>query len=146
MRFIETMPVDRAGLNGVRSYYQASEILERVRGYLGADLIPIKASAGAGPARNYRIGSSGANVGVISALSRHFCDGCNRVRLTARGELVFCLGQTDRADLRAPMRSGADDTHLAHLLRQAIDRKPRSHDFNEGPERVLSHDMSALGG
>ncbi len=146
LRFIETMPVGSAGLDGVRHHYPAADILDRVRRHLGADLIPVKPSAGAGPARNFRIGGSEATVGVINALSRHFCDGCNRVRLTARGELVLCLGQTDRADLRTPLRDGSGDAELQRLIREAIDRKPMRHDFNETPERVTTHNMSALGG
>jgi cyclic pyranopterin phosphate synthase len=146
LRFIETMPIGSAGLDGVKHYYPASDILQRVREHLGAELIPEKAAKGAGPAHNYRVGASQATVGVISAMSRHFCESCNRVRLTARGELVLCLGQSDRADLRIPLRDGANDAELKQHILEAIARKPKSHDFNDDPERVVSRNMSALGG
>lgn len=146
LRFIETMPIGDAGLEGVRHYYPAASILERVRRYLGAQLISVAPDKGAGPARYYRINDSQATVGVISAMSRHFCDGCNRVRLTARGELVLCLGQEDRMDLRAPLRAGASDEELTRLIEKAIERKPQSHDFNNDPKRVSTRIMSSLGG
>ena len=146
LRFIETMPIGNAGLEGTRHYYPAASILKHVRQHMGADLIPVAADKGAGPARYYRINDSRATVGVISAMSRHFCEGCNRIRLTARGELVLCLGQEDRADLREQLRSGASDGELTGLIMQAIERKPRSHDFNEDPKRMSTRVMSSLGG
>ncbi len=146
LRFIETMPIGSAGLDGVRHYYAAAAILERVKRHVGAELIPVTTDKGAGPARYYRIGGSRATVGVISAMSRHFCDGCNRVRLTARGELVLCLGQEDRANLRGPLRDGASDQEIKQHILKAIERKPRSHDFNNDPQKVASRTMSSLGG
>jgi cyclic pyranopterin phosphate synthase len=146
LRFIETMPIGRAGLDGIEHYYPAATILERVKAHVGAELIPAATDKGAGPARYYRISGSPATVGVISAMSRHFCDGCNRVQLTARGELVLCLGQEDRASLREPLRDGADDQELKEQILAAIARKPKSHDFNEDPLRVATRTMSSLGG
>jgi len=146
LRFIETMPIGRAGLDGIEHYYPASTILERVKSHMGAELIPATTDKGAGPARYYRISGSRATVGVISAMSRHFCDGCNRVRLTARGELVLCLGQEDRASLREPLRDGADDQELKQHILAAIARKPKNHDFNEDPLKVATRTMSSLGG
>ncbi|HIE55084.1 MAG TPA: GTP 3',8-cyclase MoaA, partial [Chromatiaceae bacterium] len=81
-----------------------------------------------------------------SALSRHFCDDCNRVRLTAKGDLVLCLGQQDRVSLRDGLRAGLNDEAMKDLIRDAIARKPRSHDFNEDRSRVSLRHMSSLGG
>lgn len=146
LRFIETMPVGEAGAAGMAHYLPAEAILARVRTHAGAELIPVTGAPGAGPARCYRIGAGPATVGIISAISRHFCAGCNRVRLTARGELVLCLGQEDRVDLARPMRAGAGDEELKQLIVRAIARKPERHRFREdhGGGRVQT--MFAVGG
>ncbi len=146
LRFIETMPVGKAGSGTMDQYYPADLILKRVHDWAGADLVPVKGRKGAGPARCYRVGSGLTTIGVISAISRHFCDGCNRVRLTAKGELVLCLGQEETVSLREPLRAGGTDEELQGLIRTAIDRKPMAHDFitsgNSGP----ATEMSSLGG
>lgn len=146
LRFIETMPVGRAGREGVRYHLPAEAILQRLRAYCGEQLIPVSETRGAGPARYYQIGNSPVRIGVISALSQHFCDTCNRVRLTARGDLVLCLGQEDRLSLRDPLRNGLDDAQIKQLILEAIARKPKAHDFTRDPGRVALRQMSALGG
>ena len=146
LRYIETMPIGEAGIQGADHYYPADKILARLKQHLGAELIPAKGGKGAGPARYYQVHAGPVRVGVISAMSRHFCDDCNRVRLTARGDLVLCLGQEDRAALRDPMREGATDDEIKQLILEAIARKPRSHEFSrEGTQVPLRH-MSSLGG
>ena len=146
LRYIETMPVGEAGIEGANHYFPAHRILGRLKRQLGTELIPAKGGKGAGPARYYQVGTGPVRVGVISALSRHFCDDCNRVRLTARGDLVLCLGQEDRASLRDPMREGATDDEMKLLILRAIARKPRSHEFNDDASRVSLRHMSSLGG
>ncbi len=146
LRYIETMPVGEAGIDGTGRFMPAVEILERLRRHAGAELVPVPDRRGAGPARYYQVGDGPARVGVISALSRHFCDDCNRVRLTARGDLVLCLGQEDRVNLRDSLRGGLDDDGMKELIRAAIARKPRSHDFTRDRQRVALRHMSSLGG
>lgn len=146
LRFIETMPVGEAGIQGMEHYYPADAILARVRKKAGAELIPIKGASGAGPARCYRIGAGPATVGIISAISRHFCEGCNRVRLTAKGELVLCLGQDHRVSLAAALRAGASDIGLKDLIADAIAQKPERHDFAGQGACHPIHKMSVLGG
>ena len=82
-----------------------------------------------GPARYVRIAETGRLLGFITPLTHNFCESCNRVRLTCTGTLYMCLGQEDSADLRAPLRSGADQAGLAAAIREAISRKPKGHDF-----------------
>ena len=146
LRYIETMPVGEAGIDGTGHFMPAVEILDRLKRHAGAELVPVKGGKGAGPARYYQVGEGPARVGVISALSRHFCDDCNRVRLTAKGDLVLCLGQEDRVSLRDGLRAGLDDEAMKEQIRAAIARKPRSHDFNEDRSRVALRHMSSLGG
>jgi len=84
-------------------------------------------------------------VGFITPLSNHFCDDCNRVRLTCTGTLYMCLGQDDAADLRAPLRASADDAALEQAIHAAIARKPLGHNFDITRPAVARH-MSLTGG
>lgn len=145
LRFIEAMPVGAAGGEGVNRYYPAEKILERVRRQFGSSLTVVGVTAGAGPARYYQVGDGPLRVGVITAMSRHFCETCNRVRLTAKGDLVFCLGKDDYVPLRDGLRGGWNDAELKQVIRDSIARKPLQHDFlrdGGGPR----HGMSSLGG
>lgn len=146
LRFIETMPIGSAGMEGTNYYMPADEILSRLQTNLGQQLIPAKGMKGAGPARYYQIGAGPSRVGVISAMSRHFCEGCNRVRLTAKGDLVLCLGQENRVSLRESLRQGLNDNEMKTVIRDAIATKPYSHEFNNSEQRVPLRHMSSLGG
>ena len=83
-----------------------------------------------GPARYVRVSETGQKIGFITPLTHNFCESCNRVRVTCTGELYMCLGQEDRADLRAPLRASPDDALLTQAIRDAIARKPKGHDFD----------------
>ncbi|PKM43949.1 MAG: GTP 3',8-cyclase MoaA [Gammaproteobacteria bacterium HGW-Gammaproteobacteria-1] len=144
LRYIETMPVGGQGEWSMRHHLPAEQIMVRLKEHYGTDLLPQHEGAG-GPARMYRIGAHGPRIGVISAVSRHFCASCNRVRLTAAGDLVLCLGNENSVSLREPMRAGMDDEALCDLIRAAILRKPERHDFN-APQVAPLRPMYALGG
>jgi len=146
LRFIETMPVGTAGTGNMVHYYPAARILERVRAHLGPQLIPVQGVRGPGPARYYQAGNSPVKVGVISAVSRHFCESCNRVRLTARGDLVLCLGHSDRASLREALQNGASDAEIKQAILAAIARKPERHVFNSDKDQPVQEQMVSLGG
>ena len=146
LRYIETMPVGPQAADGMAHHYPADAILARVRKKAGAELIPVKGAPGAGPARCYRIGAGPAIVGIISAISRHFCEGCNRVRLTAKGELVLCLGRDHSVSLAAPLLAGASDADLKDIIVGAIGRKPERHRFDAQSAWRPIRRMSALGG
>lgn len=91
-------------------------------------------------------GDGPVTVGIISAISRHFCEGCNRVRLTAKGEVVLCLGQDQRVSLAAALRAGASDADLKNIIVDAIGRKPERHRFAGRGACHPVHKMSVLGG
>ncbi|CAK0761051.1 GTP 3',8-cyclase [Gammaproteobacteria bacterium] len=147
LRFIETMPIGEEGLEVVNRLVPADEILERIRHHFGSELHPVnKSTSGVGPARYFSLSGNGVDFGLISALSQHFCDTCNRVRLTARGALVLCLGQNDWVDLKTPLRSGWNDQELKGLLLKAIQDKPMRHHFGEVTTHHPGHYMVALGG
>jgi cyclic pyranopterin phosphate synthase len=102
-----------------------------------------------GPARYFDVAETGQRLGFITPLTHNFCESCNRVRLTCTGTLFMCLGQEDASDLRAVMRGGADEAELELAIREAINRKPRGHDFiidRRRPAASVGRTMSLTGG
>ncbi len=102
-----------------------------------------------GPARYALVEETGQRIGFITPMTHNFCETCNRVRLSCTGTLFMCLGQDDAADLRRPLREGADQPALMAAIRQAIRRKPQGHDFVIGRQqdtRGVARHMSATGG
>jgi cyclic pyranopterin phosphate synthase len=100
-----------------------------------------------GPARYWRVGTSGTRLGLISPLTANFCDGCNRVRLTTEGRLYSCLGHDDQVDLKAALRTGGVDG-LDAAIDEAIAIKPARHDFRiaAGAAPAVARHMSVTGG
>ena len=146
LRFIETMPIGPAGITMMDRHYPAQKILERVRKHLGSDLIPSSNRSHDGPSRNFKIAGTSAKIGVISAVSQHFCETCNSVRITAKGILALCLGQEDTVDLRTPLRAGISDQDLEALIIKAVLKKPEKHDFKENVHNIEFRQMVQLGG
>lgn len=102
-----------------------------------------------GPARYFDIAETGGRLGLITPLSGNFCEGCNRVRVTATGQLYPCLGGGERVDLRAALRSADPDRALAKALDQAMQIKPLRHHFRidaPGQAPHLPRHMSLTGG
>lgn len=143
LRFIESMPMGVGGAAAGRHFYPAETLLARVRAYCGADLIPVKGGRGAGPARYYQMGAGPARVGIISAVSQHFCAGCNRVRLTSTGDLILCMGREGAVQLGRLLREGANDRELREAILAGIARKPERHDLTTTNS---PHPMFMLGG
>src|SRR5690606_8820857 len=102
-----------------------------------------------GPARYYVVRETGRRLGFITPLTHNFCESCNRVRLTCTGTLYMCLGQNDAADLRAPLRQSEGDAALEAAILEAIQRKPKGHDFVIDRRRAapaVPRHMSVTGG
>lgn len=147
LRFIETMPVGVDGRGAMGQYVPTERIMEIIKGEFGGELEPGGKMKGNGPARYFRVRGLNQNIGVISAMSQHFCDDCNRVRLTSKGSLVLCLGRDNEVDLMTAMRAGVADEEMKAFIHQAILKKPRQHAFtSEADEDNVAHKMSALGG
>ncbi len=146
VRFIETMPIGPAGVSLMDQHYPASKILQRIKQHVGRDLIPSTGKTHDGPSKNFKIAGTDTRIGVISAVSQHFCESCNRVRLTAKGILALCLGQEDSVNLRTPLREGITDDALEQLIKQAILKKPERHFFNENVHNIEFRQMVELGG
>lgn len=142
VRFIELMPLGCA--RGLRSVPQA-EILQMLTDAFGA-LAADNRPHGHGPAQYFRPAGFCGSVGFISAVTHAFCDSCNRVRLTADGQLKLCLNHTAGLDLRAMLRGGADNAEMEAAICGAIAGKPRRHGFFERiGDRELRR-MNELGG
>jgi cyclic pyranopterin phosphate synthase len=142
LRFIETMPVGDGGRHASEHYLPLSEIEERLQ---QRHRLSPAALRGSGPARYFQIDDGELVVGFITPQSQHFCETCNRVRLSVTGDLHLCLGQEDRLELRPLLRSGASDESMQQAIREAIAKKPERHHFTEAPTAIL-RPMSALGG
>ena len=143
--YIEEMPLgiidehDRA-----YAYYSSDNILTDLRS--SYELIPTTESTG-GPSRYYRMPDSKTRVGFISPHSHNFCSQCNRVRLTAEGRLLLCLGQEHSVDLRHLVRSNpADNKPLRQAIIDAMGIKPEGHDFDLTSQPVIFRHMNATGG
>jgi len=145
-RFIEHMPMSDGELYTPARHLGAAEIRERISLALGAPVAPDPADAARprGPARYFSV--AGKSFGIISAMSEHFCSTCNRVRLTATGDLHACLAFDDAVGLRDPLRRGASDEDLAAAIQLAADGKREGHQFQLGGGGAPRKHMVAIGG
>ena len=137
VRFIEIMPV---GNQSGGMLVSAAEILARLPG-----LQPDHDLVGYGPARIFRLPGAKGTIAVISPVSDHFCEGCNRLRLTADGKLRPCLLDDGEVDLLPALRSGATPAGLAALIEQAVANKPRQHQLAQG-HAPQQRTMTQIGG
>ena len=143
--YIEEMPLGALGdRDRVEAYYPSDQIRADLERHF--TLLPTAEITG-GPSRYYRIPGHAARIGFISPHSHNFCGSCNRVRVTAEGRLLLCLGQEHSVDLRQVLRAHPGDRQR---LRQAIVRamaiKPQGHDFNSPAQSVILRHMNLTGG
>ncbi len=143
VRFIELMPLGEQATQARRQYVSSDETRAHIETALGA-LEPAEVET-YGPARNWRLPGAQGTIGFISALSEHFCQSCNRLRLTSDGKLVPCLFSDREYDLRGPLRAGADDEALRALWEHVIASKPDGHHL-ESVLTTTEHRMSQMGG
>jgi cyclic pyranopterin phosphate synthase len=143
--FIEEMPLGETGDHDrVSLYYPSHQVLKDLQPHY--ELIATTETTG-GPARYYRINDSNTRIGFISPHSHNFCDHCNRVRLTAEGRLLLCLGQENAVDLRRVVRANPlDDQPLRQAIIDAMALKPKGHEFNLTAKPILFRHMNVTGG
>lgn len=146
IRFIETMPIGTAGIGALDQHYSEEKILKRAQAHLPYQLTAKDAQKGDGPAKNFFIDGTHSSFGTISAVSNHFCQTCNRLRLTAKGRLILCLGHENSVSLRDMLRSGMDDDEIKQNIIQAITKKPQQHYFNSVVDNVSGRQMVEIGG
>lgn len=140
LRFIEYMPFEDRWHDSVSCRELRERLSERYT------LIPDRASAGAGPARYWRVAENGLQVGFIAPLSEHFCATCNRLRLMADGHLRTCLAHEDTPSLRDLLRGGADEEALERAIRAMVYGKPSGHDCQIEGGTLFEGVMTGIGG
>lgn len=145
--FIEEMPLGRIDDHARAAEFISSESLREILASRFS-LTPTTDSSG-GPARYWYAQGYGSRIGFISPHSENFCGGCNRLRVTATGRLLLCLGQENSADLREPLRAmpgEIGDELLRATLLSAMAHKPRQHDFTLADEPQILRFMNTTGG
>jgi cyclic pyranopterin phosphate synthase len=146
LSLIETMPMGDVGNYHVNNYQPLSDVrsdLER-----RWTLTPTTFNTG-GPSRYVDVTETGGKLGFITPLTHNFCDNCNRVRVTCTGQIYMCLGQNDRIDLRTPVRSSKFNLLLNSAIDQAMQQKPKGHDFEISERQTgpsVERHMSVTGG
>ncbi len=142
LRFIETMPIGSTGVKASDHYINLQHVKQTLAERF--DLIP-GVMPGGGPARYMQVKNTDLRIGFITPISQHFCETCNRVRLSVDGTLYMCLGQEDKLALRPLLRDGISDEELRQTIVRAIALKPEKHEFNDQPGQVVRF-MSMTGG
>jgi cyclic pyranopterin phosphate synthase len=140
VRFIERMPFGEMGCLQAPEPFSALKVKEIIRREVG-ELSPIQRNRLDGPATMFQLDGALGRIGIIDAVTGHFCGTCNRIRLTARGTLRPCLLGSAEIDTKSAIREGASDEALAEILRRAVLAKPMGRSvclpqMNEGMNRI----------
>ena len=144
LRFIELMPVTTTDVLSDANFLPVAEARRRLEWEFGP-LIPEPDFKTNGPALYYRFADSEQRVGFIGAMTNlHFCESCNKLRLTCEGKLRPCLGSHLEFDIKTPMRKGASDEQLRQFFGEVVERKPEQHDFRDNYQP--GRRMVAIGG
>ena len=144
LRFIELMPVSTTEVLTESNFMSVTEAKRLIESAYGS-LIPETEFRTNGPASYYQVPGSSQRIGFIGAMTNmHFCESCNKLRLTCDGKLRPCLGSYLEFDIMEPLRTGASDEQLKQFFLNVVERKPQEHDFrnNYHPNRK----MIAIGG
>ena len=147
LRFIEHMPLSSGELYQPARELSAAAIREALAARFGALEPSPRARTNSGPARYWCVaGDPTREGGIISAMTEHFCDACNRVRITADGQLHACLGHDDAVSLRDVVRGGGDDDAIRAAIAFSIAGKRAGHEFQRTGEGAPTKHMIAMGG
>ncbi len=144
MRFIEFMPVGKLSPWEQARYMATTEIKKRLS-KLG-ELMPVQQNIKDGPARIYKLKGGQGTIGFISPISSHFCDRCNRLRLTSEGKLRSCLLHDYEVDLKGVLRGGGSDDDVKKALVQTVLNKRKGHELNKSQHKNCHGRMSRIGG
>jgi cyclic pyranopterin phosphate synthase len=139
------MPVGGNNNWSSEKFVSVDEILHIIQS-LGALKPILKRNNLDGPAQRYILEGGKGEIGLIGALSNHFCDICNRLRLTADGHLRSCLFSDNEVDLKKVLREKGEDDHILALLEHVIDEKPKNHGLLKQTRRKCIRQMSSIGG
>jgi cyclic pyranopterin phosphate synthase len=144
VRFIEWMPLDFGHSWSREKLVPAAEILRQIDAQFPVE--PARQADPSAPATLYRYRDGQGSVGVIASVTRPFCGHCDRIRLTADGQIRTCLFALKEYDFRAALRNGASDPEIAELLKAAVWRKEPGHLINSPYFKQPERGMSAIGG
>ncbi len=144
IRFIEYMPFGAIDRSTFQKYFISSkEILEQIQ--KSFELIPISGEEGV--AKQFKIKGARGRIGLISPMTAHFCENCNRMRLTSNGFLRPCLFSRNMVDIKTPLRNGASYSELLELVREAVELKPEINPLlNSSNETSVPCNMNLIGG
>ena len=143
IRFIEYMPMGADHMD-IDRHLLAPEIKKNIE-QLG-ELFPVHRGTNDGPAERYTFESGQGEIGFIRPISRHFCQTCNRLRLTASGQLRPCLMSDTQEDLKSILRKGCSDRELAEVFLEAVRLKPLEHLLEADHNAGNAVQMCAIGG
>ena len=151
VRFIEFMPIGKGSVWNKKNYISAGSIHEHLAEHYSLLVEPGRGKSG--PARVFTISDTEGQqgrIGFISPISHHFCDNCNRLRLTSEGKLRACLLHDGDTDLKSILRLGGDDAEIEMAIRDTILFKPKGHSIENGSEGedqpACRANMSRIGG
>jgi cyclic pyranopterin phosphate synthase len=143
VRFIEFMPLDAEERWGADDVLTGAEIRALIEERWPLEELPAKPSS---TARRFRFADGAGEIGFVNPVSDPFCSSCDRIRLTADGQLRTCLFSRREWDLKTPLRDGASDDELAGLIRWAVRHKELKHRINDEGFVRASRSMSQIGG
>jgi GTP 3',8-cyclase len=144
LRLVELMPITKTEVLTEKNFMGVGEAMQLLR--QKDELIPQPNwRLGFGPAKYYKLKNTGARIGFIGAMTNlHFCDNCNKMRLTADGKVRPCLGDHGEIDIREALRRAVNDSEIKTLLETALRRKPLEHSFHGSYQPCRP--MTAIGG
>jgi GTP 3',8-cyclase len=145
VRFIEFMPVGHDIFWNPDRFISCDKIRNQVEDAFGK-LSPLHKSHSAGTASEYMLDNAPGSLGFIGALSHHFCESCNRLRLTAEGRLRLCLFSDEEVDVKKALQQGLNPDELALFFRQAVLKKPKGLNFLDKEALSCTRSMSSIGG
>ncbi|MDF7676574.1 GTP 3',8-cyclase MoaA [Neisseriaceae bacterium ESL0693] len=133
LRLIEAMPLGESGQQA--DYFNLQALIETLQPKYHLQLS--QKVYGGGPAKYWESPGGDFTLGLITPRSQHFCETCNRIRMSVDGTLYLCLGQDQSLALRPLLQAGCSDEALENAIHQAINLKPQRHEFNENPQKII---------
>ena len=146
LRFIEFMPLDADDIWGRNMFIPGKEIIDKIDAIYPLRPVEMIGDAKHDPAKRYQFEDGKGDVGFISSVTEPFCEQCNRVRLTADGQLRTCLFSITETDLLTSLRAGAPDETIGNLIIEAVRQKEAGHQINAANFVKPKRNMSMIGG
>ena len=146
LRFIEFMPLDADDIWGRNMFIPGAEIINKIDAIYPLRPVEMNGDAKHDPAKRYQFEDGKGDVGFISSVTEPFCEQCNRIRLTADGQLRTCLFSITETDLLTSLRAGDPDETIGNLIIEAVKQKEAGHQINAANFVKPKRNMSMIGG